>query len=103
MTDDERGYWPPYVGDLWDAAAWGSSKSVSTVGHGTQISVVEVWAMAVGRHGCWPISTDEPKVFTADVATMGHSASESTNGMRSHRFLLNNQECTTVPYLVHQL
>jgi hypothetical protein len=42
-------------------------------------------------------------VFIADVATMGHSTSESTDSVRSHRFLLNNRECATVPYLSCQL
>ena len=31
MMGDESGYWPPYVGELWDAAARGSFESVSTV------------------------------------------------------------------------
>ena len=34
---------------------------------------------------------------------MGRSTGESINGARSHRFLRNNQECVTVPYLAHQL
>jgi hypothetical protein len=33
----------------------------------------------------------------ADVAVVGHSVSESTDGARSHHFLLNNQECATAP------
>jgi phage baseplate assembly protein gpV len=41
MTGDERGYWPPYVGELWDASPEGSFESVPTVGRGIQISRVE--------------------------------------------------------------
>jgi hypothetical protein len=59
--------------------------------------------MAVGRRGRWPFDVGELIVFVADVATVGHSASGSTNGARSHRFLLNNGECATVPYLACQL
>ena len=73
------------------------------MGHGTQTSVVEVWAMTVGGRGRWPFDAGELIVFTMNVATMGHSASESTNDVRSHRFLLNNRECATVPYLARQL
>ena len=51
--------------------------------------------------------TDPPtlvnSIFTVHVATVGHSTSESTNGSRSHRFLLNNRECATIPYLTRQL
>jgi hypothetical protein len=31
MTGNERGYWPSYVGELWDAATKDSFKSVSAV------------------------------------------------------------------------
>ena len=30
MTGDKRAYWPPYVGELRDAAVGGSFESVST-------------------------------------------------------------------------
>ena len=103
MARCERGHCPPYIGELWDAAARGSFESVSTLGHETQISVAEVWAVAEGERERWPFDVNELIVITMDVATMGYSASESTNGMRSHRFLLNNRECATVPYLAHQL
>jgi hypothetical protein len=73
------------------------------VGHGTQISVAEVWAVAIGRRWRWPFDTNELVVFTVDVATVGHSISESTNGARSHRFLLNNREYAIVSYLARQL
>jgi hypothetical protein len=76
---------------------------VSAAGHGTYIFMTEVWAMAIGEHGRWPSDASELIVFTADVATMGHSTSESSDGAWSHRFLLNNQECVTIPYLAHQL
>ena len=59
--------------------------------------------MVDGERGCWPISTDEPIVFMVDVTIVGHSTSEFTCGARSHRFLLNNRECATVPYLARQL
>jgi hypothetical protein len=59
--------------------------------------------VAEGRCGRWPFGTDELIVFVADVATVGHSMSESTSGVRSHRFLLNNRECATIPYLACQL
>jgi len=68
----------------------GSFESVSAVGHRTPVSMAEAWAVAVGGHGRWPFDAGELIVFAADVATMGHSASESTNGARSHHFLLNN-------------
>ena len=71
--------------------------------HGTQISKVEVWTMADGGRGCWPIRADEPIVFMVDVTTMGHSTGEFTGSARSHRFLLNSRECATVPYLARQL
>ena len=93
---------PPYVGNLWDAATEGSSKSVSAVDCGVQISDVEVWTVAEGGHGRWPSEASELIVFVADVAAMGHSASESTIGARSHRFLLNKRECTTIPYLARE-
>jgi hypothetical protein len=57
--------------------------------------------MANGRCGNWPSDADELVVFVADVAAMGHSASKSTDGTSSHRFLLNKRECATVPYLSH--
>jgi hypothetical protein len=34
---------------------------------------------------------------------VAHSTSEFTGIARSHRFLLNNQECVTIPYLAHKL
>ena len=34
MASDGRGYCPPYVGELLDAATEGRSESVSTMGHG---------------------------------------------------------------------
>ena len=103
MAGDERGYWPSYVGELWDADPEGISESVSTVDSGIQISRVEVRATAEGGRGRWPFSTDELIVFVADVAAVGHSTSNSIGGARSHRFLLNNRECATVPYLARQL
>ena len=33
MASDERGSWPPYVGELWDVDTTSHSESVSTVGH----------------------------------------------------------------------
>jgi hypothetical protein len=59
--------------------------------------------VAKGGHGRWPFDIDEFMVFVADVATVGYSASESTDGARSYRFLLSKRECMTVPYLAHQL
>jgi hypothetical protein len=47
----------PYVGEIWDAAPVGSSESVFAVGHKTQISKVEAWIVAEGRHGRWPFDT----------------------------------------------
>ena len=73
------------------------------MGHGTQISKVEVQTVAAGGCGRWPFGADEPIVFMVNVIAAGHSSSESTCGARSHRFLLNNRECATVPYLAHQL
>jgi len=65
--------------------------------------MLEVWAVAVGGRGRWPFDGSELIVLMADVAAVGHSTSESTNDARSHRFLLNNQERATVPYLARQL
>jgi hypothetical protein len=45
--------------------------------------------MTKSEHGRWPFYTNELIVFMADVAIMGHSMSEYTNGVRSHCFLLN--------------
>ena len=70
---------------------------------GVQISSAEVRDATEGRHGRWPFEADELIVFMVDVAAVGHSASESTDGARSHRFLLNNGECATIPYLARQL
>ena len=89
MASNERGHWAPHVGALLDAAPEGSSDSVSTMDRGIQISRVEVWATAEGGHRRWPFNADELEVFMADVATMGHSMSESTVGAMSHHFLLN--------------
>ena len=55
--------------------------------------------MVDGGSGRWPFNAIELVVFMADVAAMGHSTRESTDGVRSHRFLLNNQGCATIPYL----
>jgi hypothetical protein len=59
--------------------------------------------MAVGGRRCCPSDASELVVFTVDVATVGHSASECSDGAWSHRFLLSNQECVTIPYLGRQL
>jgi hypothetical protein len=59
--------------------------------------------MAYGGHGRWPVGADEPIVFMVDVTATGHSTSESTGSARSHRFLHNNREGVTIPYLAHQL
>jgi hypothetical protein len=103
MTSNERGLWPSYVGKLWDATTMDSFKSVSAVDRWVQIFRLEVWDAAKGRRMRWPSDAGTLIVFSVDVATVGHSASESTNGARSHRFLLNNQECVTVTYLARQL
>ena len=89
MTSDERGFYLPYVSELWDATTGGSFESVSSVNHKIQISRVEVWTVAEGKHGRWPSNAGELVVFMADVAAVGHFASESTDAMRSHCFLLN--------------
>jgi hypothetical protein len=59
--------------------------------------------VAEGGHGRWPFGADELVVSMMDMAAMGHSVSKSSNDARSHRFLLNNRECMTVPYLARQL
>ena len=59
--------------------------------------------MAEGGHGYWPFDTNDLIVFMVGVATAGHSTSEFISDARGHRFLLNNRECTTVPYLARQL
>ena len=46
MAGDERGYWPHYVGELWDAAPKGSSESVFAIGHGVWVPRAEDWVMA---------------------------------------------------------
>ena len=66
--------------------------------NGTQISKVQVWTTAEGVRGHWPFGANEPIVFMVDVTAMGHSTSESTDSVRSHR-----RECATVPYLARQL
>ena len=76
---------------------------MSAVNHGIQISKVEAWTMAKGRCGRCPFDADELIVFMADVATMNHSTSKFISDARSHHFLLNNQECATIPYLGCQL
>jgi len=73
------------------------------VDSGIQISRVEVRATAEGGRGRWPFDASELMVFMTDVATISHSMSESTDGARSHRFLLNKQECATITYLARQL
>ena len=65
--------------------------------------MVEVWVIAVGGREYWPFDAGELVVFAVDVATEGHSTSESTGSARSHRFLLNKRECATVPSLTRQL
>ena len=59
--------------------------------------------MAEDGHGRWPFDAGKSIVFMADVAAAGHSTSEFTDDARSHRFLLNNRECATIPYLACQL
>jgi hypothetical protein len=51
--------------------------------------MTEVWVVATGERRCWPFDADELIVFAVDVAAVGHSASEFTGSVRSHRFLLN--------------
>ena len=94
---------PLWVGGLQDAATGGSSENVSTVGYASQISMAEVWVVATGGRECWPFDANELIVFEVDVVTVGHSTIESTDSARSHCFLLNKRECTTVPYLACQL
>ena len=65
--------------------------------------MAEVWAVAIGERGRWPMDAGELIVFMANVAAMGHSASESIGGVRSLHLLLYNRECTIVPYLARQL
>jgi hypothetical protein len=36
--------------------------------------------MAEGEHGLWSFNADELVVFMADVPTVGHSTSKSTDG-----------------------
>ena len=73
------------------------------MGYMSWISMAEVWVVAAGGRGCWPFDADELIVFAMDVTAVGHSTSEFIGSARSHRFLLNKQECTTVPNLVGQL
>jgi hypothetical protein len=54
MASNEKGQWAPFVGALRDASPEGSSGSVSTIGCGTQIPEVEVWAIAKGGCGHQP-------------------------------------------------
>ena len=103
MAGGEGGYWPTYIGELWDAASKGSSESVSVVDHGILNSRTKVWATTKGERRRWLFDADELIVFMVDVATVGHSMSESTDGVRSHHFLLNNRECATVSNLARQL
>ena len=67
----------------------GSSESESTVDRGIQFSRAKVKTVAESGRGRWPFDADELMVFRMDVATAGHSVSESTDGARSHRFLPN--------------
>jgi len=55
--------------------------------------------MAIGGRGRWPFDAGELIVLMLDVATVGHSTSESSDGAWRHRLLLNNRECATVPHL----
>ena len=71
--------------------------------HRAQISMAEVWIVAVGGRGRWPFDAGELIVFMEDVAAVDHSVGESTDGARIHCFLLNNRECTTVPNLARHL
>ena len=90
VAGGEGGYWPPYIGELWDADAEGSSESVSAVDRWVQIFEAVVWDVAEGGRRRWPSNSSELIVFMADMATVGHSMRESTSDARSHRFLLNN-------------
>jgi hypothetical protein len=65
---------------------------VSAIDRRVQISEAEVWSMAKGECRRWPSGACELIVFVADVATVGHSMSKSTDGARSHRYLVNNRE-----------
>ena len=59
----------------------------------------------MAESGCrrLPFGTDELAGFMVDMTTVGHSVDECTDGVISHRFLLNNQECATISYLARQL
>jgi len=65
--------------------------------------MVEVWVTAIGGRRRGPFDTGELVVFMADVAVVGHSLSEFTDGAKSRRFLLNKRECAIAPYLAYQL
>ena len=71
--------------------------------HISQISRAEVRATAEGGCRVWSFNANELVVFIVNVAAMGHSISEFTDGARSHCFLLNKRECANVPYLARQL
>jgi hypothetical protein len=64
---------------------------MSAIDHVVQIPRTEFWGAANGGSGRYPFDIGELIVFTMDVATVGHSTSESSNGARSHHFLLNNE------------
>ena len=76
-----------------------SSESESVIDRGIQFSRAKVKTVAESGRGRWPFDAYELVVFVADVAFLGHSTRESAGVARSHRFLLNKRECTTVPYL----
>jgi hypothetical protein len=59
--------------------------------------------MTFGEGEHWLIGAIELRVPMTDVATIGHFAGKSINGVRSHRFLLYNREYMTVLYLACQL
>ena len=67
------------------------------VGHGVWVSRVEDLARAEDGCGRWPFDTDELGVQVMNAATVGHSMGESINGVRSHRFLLNNESVRLSP------
>jgi hypothetical protein len=54
-------------------------------------------------NGWWPVDVDKLEASEAGAATGGRTKSKSDVGAGSHRFLLNNRECVTVPYLARQL
>ena len=78
------------------------SRQTQAVGHEVQVPEAQGLAGYKTIYGSWLVDVGELEVFEADAAVGSRAKSKSDVNAGSHRFLLNDRECATVPYLACQ-